>query len=262
VNVPAQEPARPRTDRVYRVVIRAVAGLFRVQGYRFDVQGLEHLPASGPAVVAANHQGFLDFTLVGRAVRPSGRLVRFMAKRSLFGRGPLGWAMRRMGHVPVDRTSGAVAYRRARDWLRQGELVGVFPEATISRSWLVKPLRRGAATLALETDAPIVPVVTWGGHRIFTVDGRRSLRRRIPVTIRMGEPLRAEPGEDAEALTDRLRAALTALLDDAIADYPDAPRDEADRWWLPHDRGGTAPDPETAHALDVAAVARVGDSIE
>ncbi|WP_229052125.1 1-acyl-sn-glycerol-3-phosphate acyltransferase [Aeromicrobium sp. Leaf350] len=251
-----------RSDRVYRVVVRLVAGIFRLQGYRFDVRGTEHLPATGPAVLAANHQSFLDFTLVGRAVRPTGRLVRFMAKRSLFGRTPLGWAMRRMGHVPVDRSSGAVAYRQARDRLAQGDVVGVFPEATISRSWLVKPLRRGAAALAIEAQAPLVPVITWGGHRILTVDGHRSLRRRIPITIRVGEPLLPRAGESADALTARLRQALELLLDVAIEEYPEDPRDDADRWWLPHDRGGTAPDPETAHALDVAAVARIGDSID
>ena len=250
------------SDRVYRAIVRVVAGVFRLQGYRFDVQGAEHMPATGAAVLAANHNSLLDFTLVGRAARPRGRLVRFMAKRSLFGRGPVGWGMRRMGHIPVDRTSGAVAYRRARRWLERGDVVGVFPEATISRSWLVKPLRRGAAALALETGVPIVPVVTWGGHRILTVDGHRSLRRRIPVTIRVGEPLTAAPGEGVEELTARLHLALTTLLDAAMDAYPDTPRDDADRWWLPHDRGGTAPDPETAHALDVAAVARIGDSLE
>ncbi len=250
------------SDRVYRAIVRVVAVVFRLQGYRFDVQGTEHLPTTGAAVLAANHNSLLDFTLVGRAARPRGRLVRFMAKRSLFGRGPVGWGMRRMGHIPVDRTSGAVAYRRARRWLEQGDVVGVFPEATISRSWLVKPLRRGAAALAIEAGAPIVPVVTWGGHRILTVDGHRSLRRRIPVTIRVGEPLTAAPGETATELTARLQAALAGLLDAAMDAYPDAPRGDDDRWWLPHDRGGTAPDPETAHALDGAAVARIGDSIE
>ena len=250
------------SDRVYRGIVRTVAGFFRLQGYRFDVQGTEHLPASGAAVLAANHNSLLDFTLVGRAARPRGRFVRFMAKRSLFGRGPVGWGMRRMGHIPVDRTSGAVSYRRARRWLERGDVVGVFPEATISRSWLVKPLRRGAAALAIETGAPIVPVVTWGGHRILTVDGHRSLRRRIAVTIRVGEPLNPAPGEGVANLTDRLHHALTELLDAAMDAYPDEPRDDEDRWWLPHDRGGTAPDPETAHALDVAAVARIGDSLE
>ncbi|MCK5891478.1 MAG: lysophospholipid acyltransferase family protein [Aeromicrobium sp.] len=250
------------SDRVYRAVVGAVAALFRLQGYRFDVQGTEHLPAEGAAVLAANHNSLLDFTLVGRAARPRGRLVRFMAKRSLFGRGPVGWAMRRMGHIPVDRASGAVAYRRARRWLERGDVVGVFPEATISRSWLVKPLRRGAAALALETGTPLVPVVTWGGHRILTVDGHRSLRRRIPVTIRVGTALDPRPGESVAALTERLHEALSSLLATAMDAYPETPRDDEDRWWLPHDRGGTAPDPETAHALDVAAVQRIGDSLE
>lgn len=249
-------------DRTYRVVIRACAAWFRLQGYRFDVRGAEHLPATGPAVLASNHQSFIDFTLVGRAARDRGRFVRFMAKRSLFGTHPLGWAMRRMGHLPVERGHGAVAYRRALRLVESGEVVGLFPEATISRSWLIKPLRPGAAAIAMRCDAPLIPVVTWGGHRILTVDGRRSLRRRIAVTIMVGPPLDRRPDDTVSALTERLREALTDLLDTAIEAYPDVPRDDADRWWLPHDRGGTAPDPPTAHALDVAAVARIGDVLE
>lgn len=249
-------------DLVYRSVVRACGALFRLQGYRFDVRGVEHLPATGPAVLASNHQSFIDFTLVGRATRERGRLVRFMAKRSLFGRNLLGWLMRRMGHLPVERGHGAVAYRRALRLVEAGEIVGLFPEATISRSWLIKPLRPGAAAIALRCDAPLIPVVTWGGHRILTVDGRRSLRRRIAVTVLVGPPIERRDDDTIATLTERLRAALTELLDTAIETYPDVPRNDDDRWWLPHDRGGTAPDPETAHELDLAGVLRVGDVLE
>jgi hypothetical protein len=91
----------------------------------------------------------------------------------------------------------------------------------------------------------------------MTVDGHRSLRRGKAITILVGEPLHAGAGETVAGLTQRLRIALTALLDEAIDSYPDAPRSDADRWWLPHDRGGSAPDPETAAALDRAALERI-----
>ncbi|MFT4187153.1 MAG: lysophospholipid acyltransferase family protein [Aeromicrobium sp.] len=249
-------------SRFYRCVAWLAATLLRLQGYRFDIQGTENIPTDGPGVLAANHQSFIDFILVGYAARQRGRLVRFMAKQALFDLPLAGRAMRRMGHVPVTRGSGALPYRRARDWIDRGELVGVFPEGTISRSWLIKPLRPGAAGLSLSRGVPLIPVISWGGHRIFSVDGHRSLRRRIPVTIRVGEPLTPDEGEGVPELTDRLRVALTALLDQAIEDYPDQPKNDADRWWLPHTHGGAAPDPETAHALDVAAVERLGDIIE
>jgi 1-acyl-sn-glycerol-3-phosphate acyltransferase len=248
---------RRPSDRTYRVVVRLVAALFRLLGLRFTVRGAEHLPATGPAVIASNHTGFLDFMFIGYAARERGRLVRFMSKLSTFESRYSGWLMRAMRHVPVDRWSGAVAYRQARRLLDEGEIVGVFPEATISRSWLVKGLKPGAAGLAISRSAPLVPAVVWGSHRVMTVDGHRSLRRGKAITILVGEPLRPADGESIASLTERLHVAMTTLLNEAIATYPDAPASDADRWWLPHNRGGSAPPPDVAAALDRAALARI-----
>ncbi|MEO6472014.1 MAG: lysophospholipid acyltransferase family protein [Aeromicrobium sp.] len=250
------------TDRTYRCVIRVFALLFRLLGIRFDVRGAEHLPTEGAAVLAGNHIGFLDFTFVGYAARKRGRLVRFMSKKSLFDLRGTGWLMRKMRHIPVDRRSGAMAYRQSLRLIDEGEIVGVFPEATISRSWLLKPFKRGAAGIAVSRRVPLIPVIVWGGHRVYTVDGHRSLRRRRPVTIMIGEPLSAMDGESIDALSTRLHTAMEALLDEAIDTYPERPRNESDRWWLPSTKGGTAPDPETAAQLDREALARIGDSID
>lgn len=252
----------PGRDRTYRVVNRVFALLFAIMGYRFDVRGAEHIPTTGPGVLAGNHIGFLDFTFIGYAARERDRLVRFMAKRSVFEAPVGGWLMRRMRHIPVDRRAGWRAYRQGLRLIDEGQLVGVFPEATISRSWLLKPFKRGAAGLAVSRQVPLVPVVVWGGHRILTVDGHRSLRRRMPITINVGEPLVPGEGETVDELSERLILSMQALLDEAIDTYPVTPRYEADRWWLPHDRGGTAPDPETAAVLDREAVARIGDTFE
>lgn len=249
----------PGSDLTYRVVVRIFGTLYRLMGYRFDVRGVEHLPAAGAGVVAGNHIGFLDFTFIGYAARARRRHIRFMAKRSVFELPLVGRLMRAMGHIPVDRRSGARTYRQALRLLGAGELVGVFPEATISRSWLLKPFKRGAAGLAVNRCVPLIPVVVWGGHRIYTVDGHRSLRRRMPITIMVGQALTAGKDESVDELSLRLRAAMDALLAEAIDTYPTRPRDDADRWWLPYDRGGSAPDPVTAAVLDREAVARIGD---
>jgi 1-acyl-sn-glycerol-3-phosphate acyltransferase len=249
-------------DRTYRIVNRVFVTLYWLMGYQFDVRGAEHIPASGAGVLAGNHIGFLDFTFIGYAARRQHRNVRFMAKRSVFEIRVVGWLMRKMRHIPVDRREGWRAYRQALRMVDEGQLVGVFPEATISRSWLLKPFKRGAAAIAVSRQAPLVPVVVWGGHRIYTVDGHRSLRRRMPVTVSVGEALIPGDGESIEALSARLHTAMEALLADAIDTYPERPRDDDDRWWVPHDRGGTAPDPETAAVLDREAVARIGDTFE
>lgn len=250
------------TDRTYRFVIRLFAITFGLLGIRFDVRGLDNLPTDGPAVLAGNHIGFLDFTFVGYAARERDRKVRFMSKTSIFGLPVVGRAMRAMRHIPVDRRSGAVAYRQALHLLDAGEIVGVFPEATISRSWLLKPFKRGAAGLSVSRGVPLVPVIVWGGHRIYTVDGHRSVRRGRPVTLLLGTPLHPRSGETIDALSARLHTSMEALLDEAIETYPEQPRDDADRWWLPATKGGTAPDVEAAARLDREALARIGDSID
>ncbi|MCW2800176.1 MAG: 1-acyl-sn-glycerol-3-phosphate acyltransferase [Aeromicrobium sp.] len=244
------------------MVIRIFGTLFGLMGYRFDVRGVDNLPAEGAGVIAANHIGFLDFTFIGYAARRRKRLVRFMAKRSTFEIPVVAWFMRKMRHIPVDRKAGFRAYRQGLRELDQGQLVGVFPEATISRSWLLKPFKRGAAGLSISRQVPLIPVIVWGGHRIYTVDGHRSLRRRMPVTIIVGEALHAGADESIDELSARLHGHMEALLDEAIESYPGKPHNEDDRWWLPYDRGGTAPDPETAAVLDREAVARIGDTFE
>lgn len=162
-------------EPVYRCVIAASRALFSALGLRIEVCGARHLPRQGPVVLAANHCSFLDFLIVGLPAVQRGRLVRFMAKRAVF-RIPVGGSLlRAMGHLPVDRPHGTVAARQALRALGRGEVVGVYPEATISRSFIVKDradLRRGAGYLAIAADVPIVPVAQWGVHRVLTVDGR------------------------------------------------------------------------------------------
>ncbi|GAA2165957.1 lysophospholipid acyltransferase family protein [Pedococcus bigeumensis] len=254
--------ARDRTarDRTYRWVIRLCRVLFRALGLRIEVSGVEHLPSTGPVVVAANHSSFLDFMFVGLAAVQRGRLVRFMAKESVFRSRLSGPLMRAMAHVPVDRAHGELAARQALRALRAGEAVGVYPEATIGRAFVVKDaedFRRGAAYLALATGAPLVPVAHWGIHRIFTVDRRYSLRRGKAVEVVVGAPLVPLPGEDADALTLRLHDRLRVMVDELVERYPQPPTDPARAWWWPATLGGAAPALVDARVLDVAAVRRV-----
>jgi len=252
-------------ELTYRLVIRVFRLLFVLLGLRIDIQGEEHLPTRGPAIVACNHVSFLDFAFVGLAAGRRHRLVRFMAKQSTFDNPLSGPLMRTMGHIPVDRACGAPAARRARGELRRGQLVGIFPEATISRAWTLKPLMRGAATLAVLEQVPLIPVAVWGGQRVLTVDGRWSLRRGRAITILIGEHIgpgalagaadvAADGGADIATMEAGLRGRMQNLLDQAQRDYRDSPRDETDRWWLPRHLGGTAPTPQEAAELDSAAL--------
>lgn len=243
-------------DLTYRIVNRLFLGLFAPLGLRFDVRGAERIPTRGAAVVAANHIGYLDFAFIGLAASYQGRLVRFMSKSGVFDNPLSGPLMRAMRHIPVVREQGAGAYRQAGRELKRGELVGVFPEATISRSWMLKDLKAGAAGLAVEHRVPIIPVIVWGGHRILTVDMRWSLRRRKAVTVLVGDRFTPSVGATARDTSVELRRRMADLLDQAQREYQDQPRTDEDRWWLPAVLGGTAPGVVEAARLDAEALAR------
>ena len=238
-------------ELVYPPVIAFARGMFRVQGLRFDIAGTEHVPQRGGAVLVSNHIGYLDFVFCGLAALPAGRLVRFMAKESVFRNRVSGPLMRAMKHIPVDRSQGLAAYDKALDALRSGEVVGVFPEATISRSFTLKGFKSGAARLAQEAGVPLLPMALWGTQRLWTKGQPRRLgRNRFPITIRVGEPLATDPAENADTLTRRLRARVQELLETAQNVYPARPSGPADSWWLPRHLGGSAPTPAEVEGWD------------
>lgn len=153
---------------VYPPVIAAAKTMFRVLDSRWRVDGAEHVPAIGGAVIACNHISYLDFIFCGLGARPAKRLVRFMAKEEIFANRIAGPLMRGMHHIPVDREAGAASFREAIGKLKSGEVVGVFPEATISRSFTVKEIKSGAVRMAAAAKVPLIPMALWGTQRLWT----------------------------------------------------------------------------------------------
>ncbi|SEP49564.1 lysophospholipid acyltransferase family protein [Amycolatopsis saalfeldensis] len=238
-------------DLVYPPVLVAARLMFRLLDNRIRIEGAEHVPATGGAVIACTHVSYLDFIYCGLGARPSKRLVRFMAKQEIFSHGVGGPLMRGMHHIPVDRAAGQASYDEAVKRLRAGEVVGVFPEATISRSFTVKDIKTGAARMAAEAGVPVIPMALWGTQRLWTKGHPKDLtHRHVPISIVLGAPMHPSAEDDCEVLTKDLRARMSELLDQAQASYPDRPTGDDDRWWLPAHLGGTAPTPEAAAALD------------
>jgi 1-acyl-sn-glycerol-3-phosphate acyltransferase len=233
-------------ELVYSSIIRIAKLGFRTLGQRIDLEGLEHIPRTGGALLAVNHVGYVDFIYGGVAPDRLGRRVRFMAKRELFDHRVTGPVMRACGHIEVDRSDGESSLAVAGRHLAAGELVGIFPEATISRSFEIKELKTGAVRIAAETGVPLVPLVLWGTQRMMTKDHPRDLSRGTAVTIRVGPPL-VVAGHDPVAETALLRTTLQGLLADAISTYP---QHEPGAWWVPASFGGTAPTLEEAARLD------------
>jgi 1-acyl-sn-glycerol-3-phosphate acyltransferase len=133
--------------------------------------------------------------------------------------------------------------------LRNGEIVGVFPEATISRSFELKEFKSGTIRMAAMAGVPILPTVIWGSQRVWTKDYPKRLgRTKIPIILSVGEPISVARRDDAELVTKELIDRMTALLHAAQEEYPPLSGDELK--FLPARLGGTAPTPERAAQLD------------
>lgn len=236
-------------DLSYPPIIMAAKTGFRLLGQRFQMSGTEHVPRKGGVLLAVNHIGYVDFVYGGLAGNPSSRRVRFMAKRELFDHRLTGRLMRSMHHIEVDRGEGLASYTTAVDYLRAGEAVGIFPEATISRAMELKEFKTGAVRIAADAGVPLVPVILWGTQRMVTKDHPRDLSRGKTIAIRVGAPLHPT-GADPIAETAELHAVMSSMLDETIRDYPAAEQPPGS-WWLPASYGGGAPTLEEAARLDV-----------
>jgi len=240
-------------DLVYPPVIGAARTAFALMGLRFRVRGAENVPREGGAVMAINHTGYLDFTFAGLAARPSKRLVRFMCKEEIFDHPVAGPLMRGMHHIPVDREAGMSSYATALRTLRAGEIVGVFPEATISRSFEIKEIKSGAVRMAASAGVPLLPTTIWGSQRIWTKGrSKRFLGRPVPILVTVGEPMEVGRRDDHDAAAVELRRRMQAQLEQLQRDYPVAPPAPGEDWWVPTRLGGSAPSPDEAAALDEA----------
>ncbi|WP_134765813.1 lysophospholipid acyltransferase family protein [Nocardioides sp. 1609] len=235
-------------DLTYPPVILTAKTLFRALGQTFQMSGTEHVPRTGGVMLAVNHISYVDFVYGGLAANPSGRLVRFMAKKEIFDHPVGGPVMRSFHHIEVDRGAGVASAAKAVEYLRAGEAVGIFPEATISRSFQLKEFKTGAVRIAAEAGVPVVPVILWGTHRMMTKDHDRDFGRGKTIAVSCAPPLHPT-GADPVGETATLHRVMTALLDETIRTYPAAEQPPGS-WWLPAAYGGSAPTPEEAVRLD------------
>lgn len=234
-------------EPVFRALEITAKLAVRATGTKITFRGLDNIPASGGAVIAINHTGYVDFLPAALAATRRGRRMRFMIKAEMNDVLVVGWLIKHTGTIPVDRRAGAGAYAAAVESLRRGNIVGVYPEATISRSFELKEFKTGAVRMAKEADVPIVPLIVWGAHRLWTKDHPKALgRNKFSVTVAAGSPIAAHG-----AAADTLRASMTQLLHDAQAGY----EQPSGAFWLPRRLGGSAPTPEEAAVMEEAELA-------
>ncbi|CAN5382135.1 lysophospholipid acyltransferase family protein [soil metagenome] len=238
-------------EPVFRAMEIAAEVVVKATATAITFRGLDNIPRVGGAVIAINHTSYVDFVPAALAAKQRNRRMRFMIKSEMQKIKPVNYLIRHSKAIPVDRSAGADSYSMAVSELRDGEIVGVYPEATISRSFELKEFKSGAARMALEAQVPIIPVIVWGAQRIWTKDHPKSLgRNKIPISVAVGVPI--APSGTAEQLADAMRTEMSQVLDRVQTDYahPDGV------YWVPKRLGGTAPTPVEAKVLDEAELAR------
>jgi 1-acyl-sn-glycerol-3-phosphate acyltransferase len=198
--------------------------------FNWRLEGMEHIPREGPALVAANHISYFDPIAHGYMMVKAGRTPRFLAKRELFDNPFLRVVLSGAKQIPVDRGSGSVApLAAAVDAIRHGEVVVVYPEATITKDPDCLPMRgkTGIARLALETGVPVLPLAIWGAQHIWQKTGAGDLRFGRPIWLKAGPPLdlsEFEPSKDElptlRTVTDTIMDELRRLVLELRAGYP------------------------------------------
>jgi 1-acyl-sn-glycerol-3-phosphate acyltransferase len=176
---------RPLIRRLWYAWLQWVFRLLAVALFRVRCQGRENVPATGGALVLANHQSHLDPPLIGLACN---RPLNFLARETLFDFAPLGWFIRSVNGIPIDREgSGLSGLKATLKRLREGGGVVIFPEGTRSRDGQIAPLKAGFSALARRANVPLVPVGIAGAFAAWP--RRRNFPLPAPVAIVFGPPL-------------------------------------------------------------------------
>ncbi|RKN38818.1 lysophospholipid acyltransferase family protein [Streptomyces hoynatensis] len=229
--------SRRRIGFWYRLAAILVKPPMRVL-FKRNWRGMEHIPAEGGFITAVNHNSYLDPLSYAHFQYNTGRVPRFLAKEALFRKGVVGRFMRGTGQIPVyrDTSEAADAFRAAVAAVHEGKCVAFYPEGTLTREPHLWPMegKTGAARVALRTHAPVIPVAQWGAHEVMPPYAKERRFRPFPrktLTVVAGAPVDLSEFYDQEPtaevlreVTDRIMAAITALLADIRNETPPAER--------------------------------------
>jgi len=213
---PVPDARRTLGYRSFRVLVHGVWAAY----FRPEVTGTEHVPSTGPFIIAPVHRSNVDFAF---AIYVTDRKTFFMAKDNIWKLRPLGAFVSTMGAFPVHRGSAdRAALGAAENVLRAGEPLVLFPEGTRQEGERVGELLEGASFLAARTGAPIIPVGIAGTDRAMPRGAK--IPRPVKVRIVIGPAIAAPTAPDGAgrvprrvvaATTDQLRIELQAVYDQA-----------------------------------------------
>jgi 1-acyl-sn-glycerol-3-phosphate acyltransferase len=214
--------------------------------YRIKITGLENVPRKGAAIIAANHLSFLDSFFIPLAVPR--RKMTYLAKADYFKSWKTAWFFRGVGQIPTEREGGErskQALNVALGVLRDGKLLGIYPEGTRSPDGRLYRGRTGAARLALAAEVPVIPVGLVGTQNVMPKDAKfPRLRGRIPVELNFGKPL----DFSRYAGQERDRFVLRSVTDEIQYEIMQLSRQEYVEQYA--SRSATIPLPESARMMD------------
>lgn len=238
ITAPGEDPKTKRIFNVLGTIVRPLMNSLMGKTWK----GFENLP-SGGYILCPNHLTEIDPLVVGHAVYSNGRLPRWMAKESLFKPPVLGWIMRSTGQVPVARSAAGAgdSLKAAKKVLDAGGVLVIYPEGTLTRDPELWPMvgRTGAARLALQTGAPVVPMAHWGDQELLPRYSKKMyLFPRKHVTVSVGpavdlDDLRSGPRtrKVLEEATERIMGSITELQAELRQETP------PEKLWDPSEHG-------------------------
>ena len=215
---------------------------------RFDIDGTDRIPRTGPAIIVANHRSYFDVSALALTIARSGRPVRFLGKKEVFDAPIVGQIVKAMGGIRVDRGTGSdEPLRAAADALDAGQLVAVMPQGTIPRgpAFFDPKLRGrwGVARLYQMSRAPVIPVGLWGTEKVWP---RSELLPNVlnvlnppTIRVRVGKPVKLV-GEDLDEDTRKIMKAIRRLLPDEAREQRDRSPDELRRTYPRNYKGDPA----------------------
>jgi 1-acyl-sn-glycerol-3-phosphate acyltransferase len=223
----------PAVEPVYGV---ARGALFPVldRALRWTIEGAHLVPVRGPVILASNHVSYLDPFVLAYLADSRHRKVRFLAKSELFDHRLLGFGLRQLHQIPVQRNTSAAAESldAAVAAVQAGECVCVFPEGTISLDLEPMAGKTGTARLAAASGVPVTPVGLWGAQRILFKGRKPDWRWGVAEAVVVGDPVRVGRVDDVYDATDRIMAAIAGCVARARAIYPQRPDGDDDGWWV------------------------------
>ncbi|MBM3842355.1 MAG: 1-acyl-sn-glycerol-3-phosphate acyltransferase [Verrucomicrobia bacterium] len=177
--------------------------------FRGEVSGLEHVPARGGFLLAANHASFIDPPMIGCQLP---RQIAYFARKTLWKGGFSSWWLDAVGTIPVDRDGGqdVSAIKRVLRALRDERGLILFPEGTRTPDGQLQAAKAGVGFIAVKTQVPVVPVRIFGSHEAFGRD--RPLRLGTPVSVVFGAPILPAAYDDPRAGKERAQVASDRIM--------------------------------------------------